>query len=324
MTVDLAASTRSWLDSVADRTRAEVAAACGEHEPVHALVTRVLTSTTAELSISRLLAMAVAGALTDDPDAALPVCVVSRLWWTGAQLLDDVADGAERGMPVGAAVLAGTLCVAGLPLAVIERQELPGDLTRDWRRELLATSLHAAAGQLTDVALTDVSTVESIAWAPVIASYRGKSGAPYGRDAVMAARLASDEPSVLRGWRAFGELFGVLRQLANDAAPDSVDEDFRNGTRTALLAHALSASDEAGQTQLLRLRESARSDPAAHAALRRALWDPAVLAGYTAQIRLLRQHACALLDQLASPSPHRELLHALVHATAKQATPDAP
>ena len=116
---------------------------------------------------------------------------------------------------------------------------------------------------------------------------------------------------------------GVLRQLANDAAPDSVDEDIRNGTRTALLAHAFSAADEAGRTHLLRLRESARSDPQAHAALRRALWDPAVLAGYAAQLRLLRQHACALLDQLASPSPHRELLHALVHATARQATPDA-
>src|SRR5690606_20389993 len=121
-------------------TRAEVAAVCGTHEQVRDLVLRVLDDGAAQLSAPRLLAMGVAGAVSGDPDPALPVCVVSRLWWAGAQLLDDLADGAGGEPPVGAAVLVGTLCAAGLPFAVIDRAPLAPHVAADWRRELLQTS----------------------------------------------------------------------------------------------------------------------------------------------------------------------------------------
>jgi len=314
VTIEVPAVTRSWSAAVAERTRSEVDAICGEHDPVRSLVLRVLDDGAAQLHASRLVGMAVAGALTGEPESGLPVCVVSRLWWTGAQLLDDLADGAPLRLPSGAVILAGTICVAGLPMAVIDRQPLAAEVASHWRAELLSTSLHAASGQL-----TDLSTMEDLTWARVVAGYRGKSGAPYGRDAVMAARLGTDDPAALRGWRAFGELFGVLRQLANDAAPDSVDEDLRNGTRTALLVHALSVAEAGERERLLKLREAAPTDPQARALLRESMVSPSIMDSYRAQVEAMRRQGCLLLDQLAPPSPHRELLHALVHGSAHQA-----
>jgi geranylgeranyl pyrophosphate synthase len=266
----------------------------------------------------RLLAPAVLGALTGSVEPAMPVCAVSRLWWIGAQLLDDLADGtpdrAGAGLSAGEAVLVGMACGTLLPLAIVDRQPLPEDVRRDWRASLIATSLHATAGQLDDLA----GAREEPGWATVMARYRGKTGAPYGRDATMAARLSTSDDSVLRAWRVFGELFGVLRQLANDNQPDSIAEDLANGTGTLLFVHALEVSAPSRRIRLVELREAARRGDGD--ALLDALQDPAIRDGYAERVTAIRRRGCALLDQLAPESPYRALLHTLLHASAGAAT----
>ena len=68
-------------------------------------------------------------------------------------------------------------------------------VSRDWEREITRANAAAAEGQLAEQ-LTDP---EEPSWARAMTSYRDKNGAAYARDAVMAARLATDDPAALRG-----------------------------------------------------------------------------------------------------------------------------
>ncbi|MEU3564761.1 polyprenyl synthase [Kitasatospora sp. NPDC006786] len=269
----------------------------------------------------RLLGMAVLGAITGEPRPAAAVCAVSRLWWAGAEALDDLADGQGPAASSGRSELARTTlaavaCGSTLPHWVVDRQSTAPDIRLAWEQELVRTALDALEGQLADIAEPADSAVT---WRSVMVCYRGKSGAAYGRDAVLAARLATDRPEALRSWRTFGELFGVLRQLGNDGVPSPAQEfeDLANGTRTLLLAHALEAATPAHREHLLGLRARAGTDPGARGELRTALRDPSVLDGYGRRVESLRQHCCAVLDRLAPHGPYRELLHGLVHTSAR-------
>ncbi len=142
---------------------------------------------------------------------------------------------------------------------------------------------------------------------------------------VLAARLATGDPQTLRGWHAFGWLFGLLRQLHNDAASaaSEYDEDLVNGTRIVRLAHALEVCPPADRGILLELRELARTDTVARVELRRRLDEPAVADGYRTRVEAMRQHACTLVDRLAPPSSYRELVHRLVNTSSAHACPRA-
>src|SRR5205814_1498076 len=127
-------------------------------------------------------------------------------------------------------------------------------------------------GQLADLARGP----SALTWPHVMATYVGKTGAAYERDAVMAAQLGVTDETTLRGWRTYGQLFGVLRQAHNDntGCVPAVDKDLANGTPTLLLAHALDALPEAEREHLLELRTAAMTDPEARANMREALHRP--------------------------------------------------
>jgi heptaprenyl diphosphate synthase len=333
-----------WLGRVDAEALAGVEAACQDRSGLRAGLCALLDRYPGSVP-SKLFGIAVAGALNGRPEEAVPVGAVSRLWWAGAQALDDLADAVDvpvaPATPVTAAgkaaarevtasaardaassVLLAMACGTLVPFAVMDRQPLPPEIAESWRRTLLGTSLQATAGQLADLASFDGLCT----WAHVIRSYRGKTGAPYGRDAVMAARLSTADPVALRAWRAFGELFGLLRQVANDAAHDGsgIEEDLANGTLTLLLAHALETADPETHERLLRLRIRARRDPDARTELSAALRRPGVQAGYADRIGALRDQACALLDRLAPACEHRDLLHHLLHGSAQLAVAAHP
>ncbi len=309
--ITAAATLSTWDGQVSARLRSVIDEAC---RSLPSLRVPVLDMVAVAVPY-RLLAMAVLAALTGDPMPALPVCVVSRLWWAGAETLDDMTDGqahaGSTSRSLGEGLVAGVACLALLTQLVIDLEELAPDIRRDWQRELTGACLRSAEGQLTDLVPHD----GDFSWGQVVASYRGKTGEPYARDAVMAARLATSDADALRGWRAFGALFGVLRQLHNDAASagHDHDEDLMNGTRLLRIAHALEVCPPTRRPVLLDLRDRARSDPSARAELRRWLAEPTVADGYRGRVDAIRQQTCTLLDRLASPSPYRDLLHTLVH-----------
>src|SRR6266550_9071879 len=117
--ITAAATLSTWDGQVSARLRAVIDEACGSLPSLRAPVLDMV----AVAVPYRLLAMAVLAALTGDPIPALPVCVVSRLWWAGAETLDDMTDGqahaaGSTGRPLGESLIAGAACLALLPQLV--------------------------------------------------------------------------------------------------------------------------------------------------------------------------------------------------------------
>jgi heptaprenyl diphosphate synthase len=312
-----------WEGRVVDASIAAVGLTCPSQPRLHAALTHVVSAHTGRPGHlpRRVFALAVLGALGGDPEAALPICVVSSLWWAGAEALDDVVDGdAGTDDLSGPALLtAGIACLTVVPQTYLAVAPVPDRLRMTWMAHTSASSLAAAEGQLADMAREP----SALTWRHVMATYVGKTGAAYERDAVMAAQLATDDEAVLRGWRTFGRLFGVLRQAHNDnsLADPADDEDLANGTPTLLLAHALDAVPVAERTRLLALRAAAMTDPALRPELRDALHAPDIVSGYRAKLGGLRRHAHTLLDHLTGPSDLGGVLRSWVDSSYALAIP---
>ena len=72
---------------------AAVADSCGGLAPLLHAVHRLIDLDESNRSSFRYLPMALCGAMTGAAEAAIPVVALSRIWWTGAETLDDITDG---------------------------------------------------------------------------------------------------------------------------------------------------------------------------------------------------------------------------------------
>jgi hypothetical protein len=292
------------------------------HPALAAAAGRLVHSDPALGNPYRLLGCCVMGALGEDPGHAVPLLAASRIWWVGAETYDDVADGefdaGAVGMSVAEAATVSAACVGVVPLAVYGTSRFPDSFTVEWAREYVASTLEAADGQIADIA----SASGPLTWPVVMRIYVGKTGAAYGRDAALAARLAGADDEAVRGWRAFGRVFGVLRQLVNDGKAESAEsnEDLVNGTRTLLLALAAEVAGEKAETErLLSLRDSAMTDAAARAALGSYFADPDIVNPYNARLRVLERQLTSLLEALAPPTEYRDYIRWMVASSADAA-----
>jgi Polyprenyl synthetase len=292
-----------------------------EHPSLSVAVTRLMETDGSVRSPFRLLPIPVLGVLAPEQDPPVAVAVLSRLWWTGAEVCDDLADGdydADAvGLSPGQAGTAAAACLAVVPQLIIEHMGLPGPLRARWTEEFAHGSAGAAEGQISD--LEDAS--QEASWAAVMRIYAGKSGAPYGRDTAMTAMLAGANDVSVHGWRVFGRLFGVLRQMANDRAAMTSEQhrDLANGTRTLLLALAAELAGPRQARALAALRARARHDLGA----RRALWEQlgghALADAYDTRVDAIHHKLSALLESLAAPSQSRDLIQWMANATARDA-----
>jgi hypothetical protein len=323
-----------WEGQVVDGITEAIQMACPSEPRLRAALTRIVSAQTDARAQSplRLFAAAVHGAVTGSAEAALPVCVVSSLWWAGAEALDDMSDASGRPSTMDGSVAgspdrlsdadlltASIACMSVVPQAYLASSSVPDSLRLAWIAETARGSLAAAEGQLADLAREP----SALTWAHVMRAYVGKTGAAYGRDAVMAAQLTTTEPAILHAWRTFGQLFGVLRQTHNDNTDgDPVhDEDLANGTPTLLLAHALGLLPPGERERLLELRFAAMRHPAARVRMRAALQRPAVVSGYRDKLRALHNRACLLLERLTGPSDYRSVLRSWIDASYLLALP---
>jgi hypothetical protein len=264
---------------------------------------------------NRLFGVAVLGCQDVDPIPAIPVGVVSTLWWAGAEALDDLADGYAADTLDRATVAAMPASIANLvvvPLEYIDSLRIDPALGSAWRRELLWSCRLAAEGQYADTSGAGIVEREH-----VLAGYRGKTGAAYARDAVMAARVqhpgtTCTADQTIAQWREFGMLYGILRQLHNDNSADAPEdnEDLANHTPTLRLAHAFTTSRPIGHPGLVRLRRAARTVPAARQELHDLLTSPDVTASYQRDVRGIHHQACRLLDSLGAAGHYRDVLRA--------------
>jgi hypothetical protein len=278
---------------------------------------------------NRMFALAVAGAQGTDPGTVLPVSVISALWWAGAEAIDDAADDLVHNAEPGAAMAEippGVTNLILLPLRCLRSAGFDAELTGELVHDLVDSCMLAAEGQLADTAR------DQRWWSrpDVLVGYLGKTGAAYGRDAVMATRIAcakaghTTDAGVLEGWREFGQIFGILRQLHNDYVPDltpAQDPDLLNATPTLWMTHAYAVTPPERRDRLASLRIEARTDGSARAKLHGFLRSPAVLASYGTDIHTLHRAACELLDRLAEPGQYRDALRDALDRSAQLAFP---
>ncbi|MER7760288.1 polyprenyl synthetase family protein [Streptomyces sp. NPDC097619] len=277
------------------------------------------------------LPLLVHGVETGDPEPAVPLAAVHLLWWTSACHFDDLADagaaptgtapGREAGAPgPEAALLAAVLCGTVLPLRILQSSPLDPAVREALSAELVRGAVSGAEGQLADLH-PDPAGAER---GTVLATYRGKSGGPFGMITAMAARLAGADAPRTALWREFGEVFGLLWQLFNDQQDllTGRNEDLANGTVTYLLAGALEDAATPVRQRLLTLAAAARTPAlatpaavraacAARAELAAHLQHAAVLDRFHADLRALRAHADRVLTRLGGDEDHLPALRAL-------------
>lgn len=322
-TIDVAPALRDingMGPAVSTLARHAIRSACGPEKLLLWSVTQILDHDQAGASPFRLMPLAIAGACGLRPADAVAVCAISRLWWVGAETLDDIADGefdsARMQMSATQAMIACTACLSLIPHKAAEMYAPSARLAAAWTGELTSSSLQCAEGQLRDLARAD----DAVSWKDAMRAYAGKTGAPYARDAAMAAMAAGLPDEQVRAWRSFGCLFGVLRQLANDRAGDGDDNaDLANGTPTLLLAHAFEHLPGPGRDRLARLRAAAASDLAQRQQLHAQLTGADLAVGYNGRIDAISGRLAAVLDRLAATSRYGDLLHWMVSASTDHA-----
>ncbi|MET9322847.1 polyprenyl synthetase family protein [Streptomyces sp. NPDC003038] len=268
------------------------------------------------LSVLPLLVHAVE---TGTPGPAIPVSAIHLLWWTSACYFDDLADGhgaaVSGGLSENEALLASVVVGNVLPLQIIQSPQVPETVRGALITEVLNSWTLALTGQIDDMR----GDVGSATRNSVIATYRGKSGAPFGMITTLAATLAGAASGRTELWREFGYVFGILWQMFNDQEDivSGRNEDLLNGTVTYLLVCAVEESSTRSREHILNLCAAAGSSHPARTELAGLLRAPAVLRRYREDLDGFRDEAHRILGELGGDEAYLPALRQLVDQSAR-------
>jgi len=261
------------------------------------------------------LPLLVHGVRTGDPLPAVPAAMAHVLWWVSARYLDDLSDGGpvpDSGSDKYLLAVIDLACHLSAEVLDAAGAGNPAQALR-LRQELSRCWHSAIAGQLTDL------TADPATAAPdeVLASYRGKTGAPYAMSAAMGAVLAGCDAHSVTAWREFGESFGVLRQLVNDQRDLASGryEDLRNATGTYMTVHYLRSLSPQERAMAERLLAECAHSPAAREQFAARLTEPTRLRDFADTIRPLIEDLHTSVDSLAGAPLFTAGLHDLVEET---------
>jgi geranylgeranyl diphosphate synthase, type I len=253
------------------------------------------------------LPLLVHAAITGDGRPALPVAGACTLLYLGADLFDSILDDelppSWQARDRSEASLAATTLLGALPqLAFARLQERGTPLAKLWAlaRLFAEAGLTMGAGQYEDLLLP---TLENVSIEDSRAMAENKSGAEYALFAAAGATLATEDPSTIEAYTAFGSCFGTAQQLVNDAQDiwgNRRGQDLLNGKRTLPIVHALSTLTGERRERLQGLLASARESTDHHDEVR-ALLAEAESLRYSALIVWLYQQQAR--THLASASP---------------------
>jgi len=253
------------------------------------------------------LPLLVHAAITGDERPALPAAGACTLLYLGADLFDSILDHELpplwRAHDSSEASLAATTLLGALPQISIARlQEGGTPPARLWTLAHLFADygLTMGAGQYEDLL---VPSLENVSIEDSRAMAEHKSGAEYALFAAAGATLATEDPSTIEAYAAFGSCFGIAQQLVNDAQDiwgHKRGQDLSNGKRTLPIVHALSTLRGERHERLQELLAVARESTEHHEGVRELL-AAAGSPRYTAlMVWLYQQQARA---HLASASP---------------------
>jgi hypothetical protein len=271
---------------VSEAARATAEAVCADYPALASSVVRLIEFDDG-FSYFQLLPFTIVAMLGEKPDLARPICVLSRIWWAGAETLDDISDGdfdsLRARLSPAQARLASIFCLSIMPQHIINTSAVSPAISAGWRSELEDSSVRYASDQLDDLTLRPGSISRSAS----VRDYAAKSGAPYARDAAMSAMLATSSTETVSCWRRFGALFGALRQLCIDRGARNID--LAHGT-ASLLAGPVTRGGSQDQAAMLSKR-----------------------------IDRIHGRLVDLIGRLAAPSPDRDLVSWMIDVSARGA-----
>jgi geranylgeranyl diphosphate synthase type I len=269
------------------------------------------------------LPLLVHAAITGDERPALPVAGACTLLYLGADLFDSILDDelppSWQARDPSEASLAATTLLGALPqlsIARLQEQDTPPE--RLWTLiQLFADyGLRMGAGQYEDLLF---SSLENVSLEDSRAMAEHKSGAEYALFATAGATLATEDPSAIEAYAAFGSCFGIAQQLINDAQDiwgHKRGQDLSNGKRTLPVIHALSTLRGERRLRLQKLLTAARGSTEHHDEVRALLAEAGSLRYTALMVWLYQQQA---RSHLASASPRepaaRELYKLLDQAS---------
>ncbi|QCX82642.1 Polyprenyl synthetase (plasmid) [Streptomyces sp. YIM 121038] len=266
-----------------------------------------------------VLPMIAYAAETGTPRPAAPLSAIHVLWWTSACYLDDLADG-HHPIKTGSlsgneALLAATAAGHSLPLQVIQDLDISPSEHKALITEFISGWTIGIEGQLCDIR----ESAETASRASAIATYRGKSGAPYGMITAMASILSGAISTRTALWREFGYTFGILWQMFNDQQDilSGRHEDLRNRTVTYLLACAVEDAPPSVRQRLVNLSSAAQHSEASRQELTGLLVEPPLLQRYQREMAAFRDEAHLLLDTLGGSETYLVMLRELVDDSAQ-------
>ena len=269
------------------------------------------------------LPLLVHGAVIGDESPALPVAAACTLLHFGADLFDSIADQelppSWRTRGSAEANLAAATLVAALPqlsIARLQEQGTPPATLWTLARLFADTLLTMSAGQYEDLLFPNL---ENVSPEDSRAMVERKSGSEYALFARAGAVLATEDPSTIEAYAAFGLCFGIADQLINDVWGiwgEEPSRDLLNGKRTLPVVHALFTLQGEQRERLQKLLTLARESVEHHDEVRELL-ATAGSVRYTALIVWLYQQKAQ--NYLAAASPQepagRELRMLLDRAT---------
>ena len=253
------------------------------------------------------LPLLVHSAITGDERPALPVAGACTLLYLGADLFDSIVDHelppSWHTRDSSQASLAATTLLGALPQRSIARlQDRGTPPARLWTLAHLFSDagLTMGAGQYEDLLLP---SLENVSLEDSRATAERKSGAEYALFATAGAALATEDPSTIEAYAAFGSCFGIAQQFINDAKDiwgDKRGQDLLNGKLTLPIVHALSTLRGERRERLQKLLRASWGSTEYHDEVRTLLAEAGSLR-YTALIVWLHQQQAR--TQLASASP---------------------
>jgi len=283
---------------------------------------RLSTQRAPEVIRDRLFAVAVLGSTRGSrgaPAEALPVSVLSALWWASTPVPEHVVDVTSSGHSTTQvwALPDGFATVALLSMRYLDGARIPQRTRWQWSQDVVRSTLAATEGRL----VKNRRHSWEVSRGDAIANCLGRSGGAYARDALMAARVHAGEAA--EEWRKFGMQYGLLHQLRGNRTEISIehDADLANAVPTLLLAHAFALAKPARQAELVHLRLAAMHDLNARSILRELLHAETVVDSYRADIDGMHRQACRRLGSLCGNTEFRDVLRAELDTSARLAVP---
>lgn len=210
--------------------------------------------------------------------------------------------------------LASATFIWSLPQLLISRFSLSSEVLVSMLNTVADGLLYMSAGQQSDLAFIDTSTVKSV---DVEESVTGKSGGELAMFARLASQFAGADPETVDIYTDIGRAMGIAGQLSsdcNDIFHSSYSKDLSRGARTLPVVLHLERLTGDEKEKFLELLKRAKEDHAIQGEVRNRLLKAGELRRCALVVEIYRQKALKSLKKVNPLEPASTGLKILINS----------